>query len=59
MTADGLTFLQWFFTNIWYFFTSWKIPGTGVTPAGWLLFLLLAPMVLALIQKLIGVSWFK
>lgn len=59
MTQDGVLFLQWFFQNIWHFFTDWKIPGTGVTPAGWLLFLLLAPMVLYLIQKLLGVSWFK
>lgn len=59
MSADAISFLQWFFENIWKFFTSWKIPGTGVTPAGWLLFLVVAPLVLLLIQKFLGLSWFK
>lgn len=33
MTSDGITFISWFFQTFWIFFNSWKIPGTGLTPA--------------------------
>lgn len=45
MTQDAVDILMFWGVQIWQFFTAWKIPGTGVTPAGWLLFLLVAPLV--------------
>lgn len=58
MTADALSFVQWFFPFVWRFFTSWYVPGTGMTPASWLFFLLLSGLVLTIIPKLLGFSWF-
>ena len=57
MTADGLSFIQWFFPAMWSFFTSWHIPGTGVSPAGWLLFLLLAGIVLKIVFHILHSGW--
>lgn len=51
MTADALLFLQWFTQNIWPFFTDWNIPGTAMSPAQLLFFILL---VSALIPFIIG-----
>ena len=59
MTSDGISILEWFFDTFWLFFTSWKIPGTNVTPATWFIFLIFAGLVLSLIVRLFGVSWFK
>lgn len=58
MTADGQAFIQWFFSSIWRFFTDWKIPGTDMTPASWFMFLIVAGLVLTLITKFLGLSWF-
>lgn len=41
MTSDALLIVQFLFTSIWRFFTSWYIPGTKITPAA-MSFLLLA-----------------
>lgn len=59
MTQDGLDFITWFFPQIWKFFTVWKVPGTGVTPASWFMFFIVAGLVLTLITKLLGVGWFN
>ncbi|MBR3963042.1 MAG: hypothetical protein IKK14_05905 [Oscillospiraceae bacterium] len=59
MTADGLSFIEWLFPNIWQFFSDWKIPGTNMTPASWFIFFIVAGVVLTLISKLLGVSWFN
>lgn len=59
MTSDGILFLEWFFQNIWQFFTSWKVPGTAMTPASWFMFLIVAGLVLTLITKFLGQSWFN
>lgn len=58
MTQDGLDFLVWFFPTFWKFFTDWKIPGTGTTPASWFIFIIVAGIVLTLVSKILGVSWF-
>lgn len=42
MTDDAIAVLQCLFQTIWSLFTTWKIPGTNVTPAGWALFFLAA-----------------
>lgn len=59
MTQDGLDIITWFFPTFWKFFNDWKIPGTDVTPASWFIFFIVAGVVLTLISKLLGVSWFN
>lgn len=50
MTQDALDFVQWFFEYIWYFFNSWNIPGTNMTPAALGFFCLFV---------ILFVPWFK
>lgn len=52
MTSDGLLVVQYLFTQIWSLFTSWNIPGTGVTPAAFFLFLLSAGVGLRIISHI-------
>lgn len=40
MTSDALLVINFLFSSIWQFFTSWYIPGTNVTPASFFFFLL-------------------
>ncbi len=54
MTQDGLSVLVWLMENLFIFFTSWKIPGTGVTPATWFIFLLVAGIVFKFIKKFLS-----
>lgn len=54
MTQDGLSVLVWLMENLFKFFTSWKIPGTGVTPATWFIFLLVAGIVFNFIKKFLS-----
>lgn len=42
MTNDAIAVLQCLFQTIWSLFTTWHIPGTNVTPAGFFLFLISA-----------------
>lgn len=42
MTNDALSVLNCLFQTIWSLFTTWHIPGTNVTPAGFFLFLISA-----------------
>lgn len=35
MTGDAILVLQCLFDTIWRLFTSWHIPGTQTSPAGW------------------------
>lgn len=42
MTNDALAVLNCLFQTIWALFTTWYIPGTNVTPAGFFLFLISA-----------------
>lgn len=59
MTADALMVVQFLFSTIWRFFNSWKIPGTGVTPAMFLIFSLffvfvlkfVVPRILSLVNR--------
>lgn len=46
MTADAIMIVEFLFSAIWRFFTSWYIPGTNVTPAAMAFFLLLSAFVL-------------
>lgn len=56
MTQNGLDILVFWGQSLWQFFTAWKIPGTGVTPAGWLLFLVFAPLVFKYIFKIFDIG---
>lgn len=56
MTKDGILVLQCLFENIWRLFTSWNIPGTEVTPAGFLVFLAFCGLVLRWLSRLFDVQ---
>ena len=56
MTRDGILVLQCHFDTIWRLFTSWNIPGTEVTPAGFLVFLAFAGLVLRWLSRLFEVQ---
>lgn len=50
MTADGISALTWLMETVFKFFTSWNIPGTTTTPAGWLLFITVSAIVFKFIK---------
>lgn len=52
MTGDVLAFFSGLVAQVWRFFNSWHVPGTNVTPAGWLLFLLSAGVLFRFLSKL-------
>lgn len=57
MTQNGFTFLSGFLAQVFRLFTSWYIPGTNVTPAGLMFFLLCIPFAFKFIRRLfIGFS---
>lgn len=56
MTKDAVLVLECLFQTIWQFFTAWHIPGTGVTPAAFALFLIVASLGLNLLFRLLGVA---
>ena len=60
MFPDSVLVVKCLFTTIWSLFTSWKIPGTNVTPAMWAIFCLLFVFVLKFVIPFIlgGTSLF-
>lgn len=56
MTSDGLQIVQFLFTQIWRFFTEWKIPGTDTTPGAFFMFLILAGIGLKFIISVFNTS---
>lgn len=50
MTSDALAVVQCLFQTIWRLFTSWHIPGTATTPAGFFIFALFLVLGLRLIK---------
>ena len=50
MTADALAVVQLLFSTIWSLFTSWKIPGTGATPAAVPIFFLFAAVGIRIVR---------
>ena len=54
MTADGVLVLKCLFETIWSIFTSWKIPGTAVTPAMMGVFLIVAGIGLRVFLRILG-----
>lgn len=57
MTADALSVLQLLFTSIWSLFTSFYIPGTNVTPAGFAIFCLFFVVIVRFIHNFISESY--
>lgn len=51
MTSDAVATLTVLFGSIWRLFTSWDIPGTHTTPAGWFLFLAFVGIILRFIGR--------
>ena len=56
MTNDGILVLECLFGNIWRLFTSWNIPGTEVTPGGFLAFLVFGGIVLRWLSRLFDIQ---
>ena len=54
MTSDALLVVNFLFTSIWGFFTSWYIPGTNVTPAAFFFFLLSVFAIIRIFNKRLG-----
>lgn len=59
MTQDAIDFTTWFFENIWYFFNSWKIPGTNTTPAAWLYVIVIVVVFLSwkVVKHIMKAGW--
>lgn len=53
MTSDALLVVQTVFSAIWRLFTSWRIPGTGTTPAQWFLFVIMAVLALRFLKTIL------
>lgn len=53
MTADALLVLEALFGTIWSLFTSWHIPGTRTTPAGWFVFCLFVVFCLRFLKTIL------
>lgn len=51
MTSDFLLGVKAIFTTIWRLFTSWAIPGTRMSPAGWAFFVLSSMLVIRFIMR--------
>ena len=57
MTSSVFQFFYSFFRLIWQFFNSWNIPGTNLTPAEFLIFLVVAWFLIRLIRTLFDVDF--
>lgn len=49
MVADAVLVVRFVFTYIWRFFNSWYFPGTHVTPAGIIYFVLASTLFIKLV----------
>lgn len=54
MSSDALAVVRSVFTDIWSLFTSWRIPGTDISPAAWALFSLFFILILQFIIRIFG-----
>lgn len=54
MDPNASTFAFQLMRQIFRVFTSWRIPGTGVTPAAWALFLIIASLGIRFLVRLLG-----
>lgn len=60
MSSNAMQFFQLIVNSMWKLFTTWKLPGLGFTPAQFVCFLVLFPIVLRFVSDIIsgGVSGF-
>lgn len=56
MTADAIAIVKAIFTTVWTLFTTWYIPGTHTTPAGFFMFCFAASISINFIRRLFGLS---
>lgn len=53
MTSDAVLIVRWIFGYCWTLFTSWRIPGTDVTPAAMGFFLILSSFALRYLSSVL------
>lgn len=56
MTSDALEIARVLISEIWRFLTSWYIPGTNITPAAFICFWLLFPIILSTVFSILSIS---
>lgn len=54
MSSNAMQFLQLIVNSMWALFTRWKLPGLGFTPAQFVAFLLVFPLVLDFVSSILG-----
>lgn len=57
MNSDALLVVNFLFSSIWHIFTSFNIPGTRTTPAGWALFTLGSVLAIRVVKILLHVDF--
>lgn len=56
MTNDALTFMGVIISEFWRFLTSWYIPGFFFTPAQFIMFIMIFPLILRTVSDILTVS---
>ena len=54
MLQSGIDILTNLFSNVWLLFTSWPVPGTAVSPAGFFVFILIVMLFIKLVRIITG-----
>lgn len=54
MSSNAMQLLQLIVNSMWTLFTTWKLPGLGFTPAQFVAFLLVFPLVLDFVSSILG-----
>lgn len=54
MLQQGLDILSNLFSNSWLLFTTWSIPGTAVSPAGFFVFILIVMLFIRIVRIITG-----
>lgn len=54
MSSNAMQLLQLIVNSMWTLFTKWKLPGLGFTPAQFVAFLLVFPLVLDFVSSILG-----
>lgn len=54
MITSAVQIVRFIFTQVWRLFNSWYVPGTNVTPAGFLFLVLFLTLVLKFGKRLFG-----
>lgn len=54
MSSNAMQLFQLIVNSMWTLFTSWKLPGLGFTPAQFVAFLLVFPLVLDFVSQILA-----